>query len=112
MGLPPDSEKEHQQMVLVSQEGTMTLDLQVLERLLTGISCGYLSKVLGVWVTLEKNKRQQHERGRKWKRHFQSTSCIAPLKTLKGDQMAKDKHNFQSVSPSNTKKPVKCWNQS
>ena len=27
MGLAPDSEKEHQQMVLVSQEGTMTLDL-------------------------------------------------------------------------------------
>lgn len=58
------------------------------------------------------NKRQQHERGRKWKRYFQSTSGIAPLKTLKGDQIAKDKHNFQSLSPSNTKKPVKCWNQS
>lgn len=57
MGLPPDSEKEHQQMVLVFQEGTMTLDLQALERLLTGICCGYLSKALGVWVTLEKNKK-------------------------------------------------------
>ena len=56
MGLPPDSEKEHQHIVLVFQEGTMTLHLQVLGRLLTGISCGYLSKVLGVWVTLERNK--------------------------------------------------------
>lgn len=70
MGLPPDSEKEHQQMVLVFQEGTMTLDLQALERLLTGICCGYLSKALGVWVTLEKNKKATTWKRKKMEKTF------------------------------------------
>lgn len=47
MELPPDSEEEHQLMALVSHEGAMMLNLQVLERLLTGLSCDYLRKLLG-----------------------------------------------------------------
>ena len=78
-----------------------------------------LESVVATWAKclvfvwhLKGTRMQQHERGRKWKRHSQSISCIASLKTLKRDQMAKNKCNFQSLSPSNTMKPVKWWNQS
>ena len=110
MELPPDSEEEHQLMALVSQEGAVMLNLQVLERLLAGLSCGYLRKLLGWHLT--GTGRQQRERGRKWKRPFQSPSHTSFLKTLKGDQMAKEKCNFQGLGPSVTKQPVEWWNQS
>ena len=44
IGQAPDSEEEQQLMALVSQKDTVMLGLQVLERLLTEIGCGYWSK--------------------------------------------------------------------